>query len=68
MILGSDKPSVKVDGHGVFSGSVVVVAVGLVDNDEVPLRRGMVKPGICKTPGSRNKPKTTTTVIRRRRL
>jgi hypothetical protein len=43
MILGSGRPSVKVDGQGVFSGSVVVVPVVSLDIVEVPLRRGIAK-------------------------
>lgn len=37
----------KVVGHAVFSGSVVVVAVVVVsaESDEVPLRRGMMRGG-----------------------
>jgi hypothetical protein len=44
MSLGSGRPSVNVDGHCIFSGSVVVVVVPVssVDSDEVPLRRGIV--------------------------
>jgi hypothetical protein len=47
MIVGRGRPSVNVEGHGTFSGSVVVVVVLVpsVDSDEVPLRRGMLRFG-----------------------
>jgi hypothetical protein len=43
MIVGRGRPSVNVEGHGTFSGSIVVVVedVSSVDSEEVPLRRGM---------------------------
>jgi hypothetical protein len=38
---------VNVEGHGTFSGSVVVVVVlvSSVDSEEAPLRRGMMEYG-----------------------
>ena len=63
MIFGSGRPSVNVDGHGVFSGSVVVVDVGFVDSDEVPLLRGMLKLVFCKY-GAKYKTRSTTMEVR----
>jgi hypothetical protein len=44
MSLGSGSPSVNVDGHDIFSGSVVVVVVPVssVDIEGAPLRRGIL--------------------------
>jgi hypothetical protein len=39
MIVGSGRPSVNVDGHGIFSGIAVVVVVSFCN---APLRRGIV--------------------------
>ena len=41
----------NVFGHGdfSFSGKVVVVEIGSVDSDEVPLRRGIGEACMCKT-------------------
>jgi hypothetical protein len=64
MIFGNGRPSVNVEGHDTFSGSVVVVVVPVVssvDSDVVPLRRGIMYVGGRAPDNKKSTRKTTAT-------